>query len=176
MLKSFYTKHAKKNKIEIIYVSSDRDVESFRDYYGKMPWLAIPAEGTSDIKNHLAQQLVITGIPTLIVLNKEGKFLSNTGREEVTKVGDSVAEANKLIAMYKEKEALPLDQVKAATAAQSNFILSIVMMILKNPMYIFGMLYFFKFAMRKLSEYGRDGEEDDGGAAEAATASETSEF
>lgn len=29
-------------KFEIIFCSSDREEESFRDYYSDMPWLALP--------------------------------------------------------------------------------------------------------------------------------------
>ena len=31
-------------KIEIVFVSSDRDDNSYNEYYAKMPWLALPYE------------------------------------------------------------------------------------------------------------------------------------
>ena len=30
------------SKFEIVFVSSDRDESSFKEYFGEMPWLALP--------------------------------------------------------------------------------------------------------------------------------------
>merc|ERR1712196_331955 len=30
------------SKFEIIFVSSDKDLESFKEYYGTMPWMSLP--------------------------------------------------------------------------------------------------------------------------------------
>lgn len=32
------------NRLEIVFISSDKDIESFNKYYKKMPWLTIPYE------------------------------------------------------------------------------------------------------------------------------------
>ena len=32
--------------VEVVFVSSDRSASSFDDYYGNMPWLAVPYEDT----------------------------------------------------------------------------------------------------------------------------------
>ena len=32
------------SKFEIVFVSSDRDEKSFKEYYSEMPWLALPYE------------------------------------------------------------------------------------------------------------------------------------
>jgi thiol-disulfide isomerase/thioredoxin len=42
LLIDFYNTH--KNELEVIFLSSDRDEESFSGYFGKMPWLSsVPA-------------------------------------------------------------------------------------------------------------------------------------
>merc|ERR1711907_525809 len=43
-----------KDKMEIIFVSSDRDQESFDEYSKEMPWLALPYE-KRDAKNTLSK-------------------------------------------------------------------------------------------------------------------------
>ena len=37
-----YKATAAEQQIEVVFVSSDRDQASFMEYYGTMPWLAIP--------------------------------------------------------------------------------------------------------------------------------------
>jgi len=41
-LVEFYSKHASAKGFEVVFVSSDRDAEAFSEYYGEMPWLALP--------------------------------------------------------------------------------------------------------------------------------------
>ena len=46
-LAEWYTKltsGALKDKVEIVFVSSDRDEKSFNEYFAEMPWLALPFE------------------------------------------------------------------------------------------------------------------------------------
>lgn len=50
-LTEFYKNYCKKNKIEIVYISSDYDIPSFTEYYSKMPWCSLPPTGmTYDTK------------------------------------------------------------------------------------------------------------------------------
>jgi nucleoredoxin len=47
LLTDFY--NANKDDLEIIFVSSDRDEDSFSQYFGKMPWLAsVPGYSGAD--------------------------------------------------------------------------------------------------------------------------------
>jgi len=83
------------NEFEIIYVSSDRSNEEFEEYYGKMPWLAIPP-GTDDsgtIKTKLSETLGVTGIPALAILDgTTGEFIcGGTARDDVIRVTGKVA-------------------------------------------------------------------------------------
>ena len=40
-LAEFYTKHQQSKNLEIIFVSFDRNEESFKEYVKDMPWLSI---------------------------------------------------------------------------------------------------------------------------------------
>jgi len=44
MLAEFYESHKeiRKDDIELVFVSSDRDIGGFNGYFGNMPWLALP--------------------------------------------------------------------------------------------------------------------------------------
>jgi thiol-disulfide isomerase/thioredoxin len=49
-LKDAYPTHG----LDIVFVSSDRDQTSFQQYYGSMPWLAIPFETVKVLKQQLS--------------------------------------------------------------------------------------------------------------------------
>ena len=40
-LAEFYNKNSKSKNFEVIFISSDQNVEAFNDYYKEMPWLAL---------------------------------------------------------------------------------------------------------------------------------------
>merc|ERR1712199_73167 len=42
MLVDAYKKHLKAKNLEVIFVSADKSPQEFAEYYGTMPWLAIP--------------------------------------------------------------------------------------------------------------------------------------
>jgi nucleoredoxin len=68
---------------EIIFVSSDRDADSMREYMKEtgMPWLAVPFGSAT--ANKLKKQFGVTGIPTLIVLRADGSVITKNGRYEI---------------------------------------------------------------------------------------------
>jgi nucleoredoxin len=79
----FYNKlKAKRQDFELVFVSSDRDQAAFDEYYGSMPWVALPY-ANRDKKNELSQQFKVRGIPTLVVLDPQGKLVTANGRSEV---------------------------------------------------------------------------------------------
>jgi len=65
----------------IVFVSSDRDENAFRDYYSQMPWFALPF-AARDQKNSLSQKFGVQGIPSLVVLDGLGELVSDNGRAE----------------------------------------------------------------------------------------------
>lgn len=176
ILVNFYNACAKEGKIEIVYVSSDREVPDFEDYYGKMPWLSIPAEqGSAAIKNNLAQKLGIQGIPALIVVDaKTGEFISGSGREDVTKVGGDNLAGKELISKWKNMERRPFSEGAKVMGGNTNPIMAVIKWFAKNPMSIFAILYFYKYIKKRLQPEGAgdDEVEASGGPPEMAAESE----
>ena len=82
-LRQLYSDKLKAQGVEVVFVSSDQDDSSFANYYGEMPWLAVPFDAR-DIKENLSSQFDISGIPALIVLDaRNGKVISADGRRDV---------------------------------------------------------------------------------------------
>lgn len=184
ILREFYNAVAKDNKLEIVYVSSDRDVPSFEDYvsavkircilcclffsicvwlfrhqYKKMPWLAIPIEqGSAEIKNNLAQTLGIQGIPTVVVLDaKTGEFITADARGQVEGAGGHVVKAKQVIDTWKNMDRKPLSEATLhMPGTAENPIMRIITFFAKNPIYIFGLMYFYRFLTRQMKEWYPD--------------------
>jgi len=68
----------------VIFVSSDKDQASFDEYYGEMPWHALPFD-QRDAKNKLSDKFGVQGIPMLIVLDDKGQLVTSDGRAEYKK-------------------------------------------------------------------------------------------
>lgn len=67
-----------KQGLTIIFMSADRDLKMFNEYYGEMPWAAFPFEN----KQALQESAAIpesNGIPSLYLFNK-GKLYNENGR------------------------------------------------------------------------------------------------
>jgi len=67
---------------EIVFVSSDKDEESFDDYFADMPWKALPFS-ERDLKGQLSKKYKVRGIPTLVILDENGKTLTTDGRTAI---------------------------------------------------------------------------------------------
>lgn len=61
--------HRPAHGLEIVFVSSDRDAASFGNYYGSMPWQAIPFEQLQLVKASLNMTYGVRGIPSLVILD-----------------------------------------------------------------------------------------------------------
>ena len=59
-------------RFEVVYVSGDRRSCDFEDYYGTMPWMAIPYSSTQ--RDELFEHFQIEGIPTLVLFDAEGNM------------------------------------------------------------------------------------------------------
>ena len=80
MLAEAYKTIAAEKSFEIVFVSSDRDEESFQEYYGEMPWSALPFE-RKGTKEALSDKFGVRGIPFLVLLDgATGKVISTDGR------------------------------------------------------------------------------------------------
>ncbi|KAK3248794.1 hypothetical protein CYMTET_41752 [Cymbomonas tetramitiformis] len=68
---------------EIVFISSDKSQDQFNEYYAEMPWLALPYEDR-DRKAKLSKKFKVSGIPSLVILDDEGKVITTDGRGAVT--------------------------------------------------------------------------------------------
>jgi len=71
-----------KDKMEIFFVSSDRDQKSFDEYFAEMPWQALPFEKRAE-KGTLSDMFGVSGIPAFVVLNNDGTVITTDGRSKV---------------------------------------------------------------------------------------------
>jgi nucleoredoxin len=94
-------------KIEIVYISSDRDQKEFNEYFGKMPWLALESQHH---KTLVSRKCRVKGIPALVVLDGEGNFITDTAVGDVIQAHDTVEKIAQVLAMWKAKEAVPLEE------------------------------------------------------------------
>jgi nucleoredoxin len=77
---------------DVVFVSSDQSKENMLGYMTetKMPWNALPFD--SDKKQSLASKYGVRGIPTLVIVDKDGKTVSINGRVEVMQKGTAAFE------------------------------------------------------------------------------------
>jgi len=82
-LAEFYKESLKAKGLEVVFVSSDRDEAAFKDYFGEMPWLALPFK-EREMKEALSKKYKVRGIPSLVILDGEtGETITTDGRSAV---------------------------------------------------------------------------------------------
>ncbi|XP_065849936.1 probable nucleoredoxin 3 [Euphorbia lathyris] len=98
--------------LEIILVSTDRDIKEFNTNLSNMPWLAIPYEDTTRRKD-LCRIFNIKGIPTLVIIGEDGKTRSRDARGMISSYGANAFPFTKQrvseieAALKREGDALP---------------------------------------------------------------------
>jgi len=148
----------------------------FNEYYGKMPWLAIPTDGTA-VKNELATTFQLSSIPTTLVLDcKTGNYITDDARDTVAKIASGTKEEGlALVKTWKEMEGVPIDEAaekRKGEQPKQNPVMALFLYIAKNPMYIFGMLYIYKYLKKTYFPSAGDPIMDDTDAADVMGASE----
>lgn len=83
-LAEMYNTAFKEKGMEMVFISSDRDESAFADYFGEQPWVALPYD-QRDVKAALSKKFKVQGIPSLVILDGEGKVITKDGREAVMK-------------------------------------------------------------------------------------------
>ena len=83
LVEAYKAYKAKGLKMEIVFVSSDRNENAFDEYYAEMPWLALPYSAR-DAKASLSKKFKVNGIPSLVVCDgKTGGLITTDGRSAV---------------------------------------------------------------------------------------------
>lgn len=82
-LAEWYKADLKAKGLEVVFVSSDRDDDSFKEYFADMPWLALPFD-ERERKGSLSKKFKVNGIPALIVLDSDGNLTTDDGRSAVS--------------------------------------------------------------------------------------------
>ena len=76
---------------EIVFISSDSDLDEFNEYFSKMPWLALPYEDYREMQEELSEKYDCQGIPHLVLLDgKTGEIITKDGRSYISEHGPSV--------------------------------------------------------------------------------------
>lgn len=83
-LAGWYKQDLKGKGLEVIYVPGDRDEASFNEYFGEMPWLAVDFND-KEVLAKLNKTFKVSGIPSLIILDSNGKLITKEGRQAVSK-------------------------------------------------------------------------------------------
>ncbi|KAL6539755.1 hypothetical protein OROHE_011526 [Orobanche hederae] len=73
-----YNELKQNEHFEIIFVSGEEDCKLFNTYFSKMPWLAIPF-ADSETRSKLDELFSVEGIPHLVILDEDGKLLTDEG-------------------------------------------------------------------------------------------------
>ncbi|XP_044490323.1 probable nucleoredoxin 1 isoform X1 [Mangifera indica] len=85
-LVEFYDELSSKGDLEVVFVSGDEDEEAFKGYFSKMPWLAIPFSD-SETRDRLDELFKVSGVPYLVILDENGKVLTDSGVEIIREYG-----------------------------------------------------------------------------------------
>ena len=78
-----YTKNLQAKGMRVVFVSSDRDEHAFNEYFGEMPWLALPYSDREK-KQSLSSRYGVQGIPSFVILNPDGTTITKNGRDAVS--------------------------------------------------------------------------------------------
>lgn len=83
-LAALYNKFKKRSpdKLEVVWVSASRSATEARAFHGDMPWLAMAF--SPERQAALQQAFGVVGFPTLLVLDSDGRLITEDGVRKVT--------------------------------------------------------------------------------------------
>jgi len=82
-LAEWYSDNLKAKGLEVVFVSSDKDADGFKEYFGEMPWLALPYS-ERDTKEALDKKYKVQGIPSVVILGPQGELITKDGRAAIS--------------------------------------------------------------------------------------------
>jgi len=121
-LATYYKSHKDKFNFETVFVSSDKDQSAFDEYWGEMPWVALPFSERTQ-KDTLSKKYKVSGIPTLVVLDSQANLITAGGRGKVSADPEGFPWAPKTVfeiisgnVINGKHESLHVDTLKSNTA------------------------------------------------------------
>ncbi|CAA7018346.1 unnamed protein product [Microthlaspi erraticum] len=82
-----YNELSPKACFEVVFLSCDKDEESFVDYFAKMPWLAVPFTTDPETRDGLYDIFKVKSIPNLVILDDHGEVVNEKGCDVVRDYG-----------------------------------------------------------------------------------------
>jgi len=79
----WYKKDMSAKGLEVIFVSSDRDEASFKEYFAEQPWLALDFADRAT-KEKLSNTFGVSGIPSVVILDENLKTVTTDGRSSLS--------------------------------------------------------------------------------------------
>jgi nucleoredoxin len=71
-----------KSEVEVVFVSADEDKGGFDEYYGEMPWAAVPF--VFEKREDIGEKYGVSGIPRCVVLNaQDGTVVNGDARAKI---------------------------------------------------------------------------------------------
>lgn len=82
LAKTYEKVKASGKEFEIVFISSDRDEDGFKEYLGEMPWIALPYSKRTE-KSALSKHFEVNGIPSLVILDSEYGVINGEARNSI---------------------------------------------------------------------------------------------
>jgi nucleoredoxin len=82
-LAEWYQTSLRAKGFEIVFVSSDKDEGQFKEYFAEQPWLALDFTDRKR-KEQLSKAMNVEGIPSFVIVDKDGSVITKDGRAAVT--------------------------------------------------------------------------------------------
>jgi len=82
-LAKWYTDGLKDKGLEVIFVSSDKSEDEFKEYFGEQPWLALDYSDRK-LKEQLSSAFGVSGIPSVVILDKDRSVINKEGRDAIS--------------------------------------------------------------------------------------------
>jgi Thioredoxin-like len=87
LLLHFYRACSVQERIECVYISSDRNLQEFKTFFSTLPYFSMPTQ-TAALKNSLAKSLKIVDMPSLVVLDPaSGLVVTTDGVADIEQLG-----------------------------------------------------------------------------------------
>lgn len=83
ILTTFWNKHHSSKKFNVVFVSSDKDAASQKEYFSHMGSGAYTLPFGSSLKNKLSSKYKVQGIPTLVAVDGSGNLITTEARDKL---------------------------------------------------------------------------------------------